>query len=121
MYGLIAKLRTRPDSREAVIAILTKSTDTMPGCLAYVIARDPSDPDIIWITEAWQDKVSHDESLKLPAVEAAIAEARPLLMGFETTIPIEPVGAMDLRQHGRRKVANNEKGGPEGPPDPISE
>ncbi|HET7411453.1 MAG TPA: putative quinol monooxygenase [Pararhizobium sp.] len=116
MYGLIAKLRTRPNRRNAVLAILAKATVTMPGCLAYVVARDPSDPDIIWITEAWQDKRSHDESLAIPAIEAATAKARPLLMGFETTIPIEPVGAMDLRQRGAHWEGTNEKAGPKARP-----
>ena len=25
----------------------------MPGCLSYVVARDPTDADAIWITEVW--------------------------------------------------------------------
>ena len=98
MYGLIAKLRTRPDRRDAVLAILLKGTGSMPGCLTYIVAKDPSDPDVVWITEAWENKASHEAALALPAVRAAIAEAKPLLAGFETSIPIEPVGGVGLRQ-----------------------
>jgi len=98
MYGLIAKLRARPDQRDAVLAILLKGTSSMPGCLAYIVSKDTSDPDVLWITEAWENRASHEAALALPAVRAAITEAKPLLAGFETSIPIEPVGGIGLKQ-----------------------
>lgn len=52
MYGLIGKMNAAPGQREALIAILQQSTTAMPGCLSYVIARDPVDADGIWITES---------------------------------------------------------------------
>lgn len=97
MYGLIAKLRTRPEQRDAVLAILLEGTASVPGCLAYIVSRDSFDPDVLWITEAWEDKASHEAALKLPAVQAAIAKAKPLLAAFETSIPIEPVGGVGLK------------------------
>ena len=58
----------------------------MPGCLSYVVARDPADADAIWITEVWVDAASHKASLALPSVQAAIAEARPLIAGFDSSV-----------------------------------
>jgi quinol monooxygenase YgiN len=98
MYGLIAKLRSMPDQRDALLAILTEGTGSMPGCLAYIVSKDPSDPDVVWIVESWTDKASHDAALSIPSVQSAIARAKPLLAGFETSIPIEPVGGIGLQQ-----------------------
>ncbi|HJY42481.1 MAG TPA: antibiotic biosynthesis monooxygenase family protein, partial [Steroidobacteraceae bacterium] len=71
MYGLIGKMTCVSGQREAFIAILLESTAAMPGCLSYVIARDPQDADAIWITEVWDSKESHAASLQLPAVRDA--------------------------------------------------
>jgi quinol monooxygenase YgiN len=47
MFGLIGKMRAQPGKRDALLAILLRSSDAMPGCLNYVIARDPADADAI--------------------------------------------------------------------------
>jgi quinol monooxygenase YgiN len=100
MYGLIGKLRTQPGQRDALIAILVGGTGSMPGCLSYVVAKDPSDADGIWITEVWDSQESHKASLALPAVKDAIAKGRPLIAGFDQQIATEPVGGLGLRQNG---------------------
>jgi quinol monooxygenase YgiN len=96
MFGLIGKMRAQPGKRDALLAILLKSTDAMPGCLNYVVARDPADPEAIWITEVWVDAASHKASLALPSVQAAIAEARLLIVGFDSSVPTEPVGGVGI-------------------------
>lgn len=82
MYGLIATITAVPDQRDALIQILLRGTSDMPGCVSYEIAEDAEDPDRIWITEVWTDQASHDASLQLPAVQAAIATGRPLISGM---------------------------------------
>ena len=68
----------------------------MPGCLSYVVARDPADADAIWITEVWDSRDSHRASLQLPQVRAAIARARPLIAGFESGVETVPVGGVGI-------------------------
>jgi quinol monooxygenase YgiN len=51
----------------------------MPGCLSYIVANDPVDPNLIWITEAWESKEAHAASLSLPSVKDAITKGRPLI------------------------------------------
>jgi quinol monooxygenase YgiN len=68
----------------------------MPGCLSYVVARDPADADAVWITEVWDSAEHHKASLSLPQVHAAIAKARPIIAGFDTHIVTEPVGGHGL-------------------------
>ena len=96
MYGLIGKMRATPGQRDALLAILLEGTEAMPGCLSYVIAQDPAEADAIWITEVWIDAASHTASLSLPAVQQAIAKARPLIAGFDHHIETVPVGGQGL-------------------------
>jgi len=96
MYGLIGRMKTVPGQREAVLAILLEGTAAMPGCLSYVVARDPEDADAIWITEVWDSRESHASSLRLPAVQAAIARARPLIAGFDNRHETQPAGGVGL-------------------------
>ena len=96
MFGMIGKMKAQPGQRDALLAILLQGTEDMPGCLSYVIARDPADADAIWVTEVWTDAESHKASLSLPAVQTAIAKARPLIAGFESHVTTEPVGGVGL-------------------------
>lgn len=96
MFGLMGKMRAQPGKRDELLDILLGSTDAMPGCLSYVIARDPADADAIWVTEVWDSRDSHKASLQLPAVQAAIKQAMPLIAGFDTRTETEPVGGFGL-------------------------
>ena len=96
MYGLIGKMLTVEGRRDEVLDILLKSTGRMPGCHSYIVAKDVTDANAIWITEAWDSKASHDASLSLPQVKAAIAKARPLIAGFGDGVVTTPVGGYGL-------------------------
>jgi quinol monooxygenase YgiN len=54
MYGLIGKMRAKPGKRDDLLFVLLKSIGSMPGCLSYIHAKDPTDADAIWITEVWK-------------------------------------------------------------------
>lgn len=92
MYGLIGKMLTEPGQRDVVIDILLRGTEAMPGCRSYIVARDPSNENAIWITEAWDSAEQHRASLALPSVQQAIAQARPHITGFGERFETEPVG-----------------------------
>jgi quinol monooxygenase YgiN len=96
MYGLIGKATAVSGKRDELLAILLEGVASMPGCLSYVVAKDPKDPDVIWITEVWDTQASHDASLTLPSVKAAIAKARPLMAGFGDPVITIPVGGHGL-------------------------
>lgn len=96
MYGLIGKMIAVEHQRDALIDNILDGVDSMPGCLSYVVAKDAMNPDAIWITEVWESKASHEASLALPAVRAAIEKAMPLIAGFEESIETEPVGGASL-------------------------
>jgi quinol monooxygenase YgiN len=89
-----------PGQRDALAEILLGSTGSMPGCLSYVIAADPADPDALWVTEVWDSAESHKASLSLAAVQAAIAKARPLIAGFSNRVETVPLGGYGLSTPG---------------------
>jgi quinol monooxygenase YgiN len=96
MYGLIGKMNATPGQRDALIAILLEGTARMPGCLSYIVAKDTTDANAIWITEVWDTEASHKASLGLPAVQAAIAKGRPMIAGFGERFITTPLGGVGL-------------------------
>ncbi len=100
MYGLIGNMKAVSGQRDALIALMLEGIGGMPGCLSYVVARDPADADGIWITEVWDSAQSHKASLSLPAVQQVIARAKPLIAGFGERRETEPVGGHGLPQAG---------------------
>ena len=95
MYGLIGKITATPGGRGRLAEILT-GLGSMPGCLSYVVAFDPSDDDAVWVTEVWESAESHRDSLNLPAVQEAMAKGRPLIAGFDLRFETAPIGGIGL-------------------------
>jgi quinol monooxygenase YgiN len=93
-YGLIGQMKSLPGKRSELLGYLTEGSNAMPGNRLYLVAEDASDPDSIWVTEVWDSKEAHTASLRLPAVQAAIAKAKPILAGFGTSAEIRPVSGL---------------------------
>ncbi len=97
MYGLIGKMMAAPGRRDELITMMLGEAAPMPGCLSYVIACDPKEPDAVWITEVWDSAASHKASLEIPTIRATIAKAMPLIAGFGMSVEVEPVGGHGLK------------------------
>ena len=69
MYGLIGKMNAVPGQRDALAAILLDGTQAMPGCLSYVIARDPAD-DECPLDHGGMGQSGESQSVALAAVGA---------------------------------------------------
>lgn len=96
MHGLIGKLIASPGQRDSLISILLDGVSNMPGCLSYVVAKDPADENGIWITEVWDGPESHKASLQLPAVKEAISRGKPMIAGAGVHFVTQPVGGHGL-------------------------
>lgn len=96
MYGLIAKMTAQPGHRDELVKILIEGVSGLPGCLSYIVAVDPSEPEAIWITEAWQSKEAHSASLALPSVRDAISRGRPMIAGMSRVAETAPTGGHGL-------------------------
>jgi quinol monooxygenase YgiN len=97
-YGYLGSMRTRPGRRDDVAAILVGGADGLRavGCLLYVVNVSATDPDVIWVYEAWESKEHHDASLRLPETRAAIEWATPMLTGEFTSVETTVVGGLGV-------------------------
>ena len=98
LHGLMGKMIAKPGQRDALVTILLEGSGAMPGCLSYIVAKDSKDENAIWVSEVWDSKESHAGSLKLPAVQAAIAKGRPLIAGFDSYTETVPIGGIGLKR-----------------------
>jgi len=95
VYGLIGQIVAVDGKRDELAAVLA-AMGSMPGCVSYVVATDPGEPDTLWVTEVWERKEAHTDSLGLPEVQAAIAAGRPMIAGFGSRVETEPIGGIGL-------------------------
>ncbi|WP_312185632.1 MULTISPECIES: putative quinol monooxygenase [Brevundimonas] len=96
MYGLIGKMTAQPGHRDELVRVLIEGVSGLPGCLSYIVALDPLEPEVIWITEAWQSKEAQGASLTLPAVRDAISRGRPMIAGMSRVAETAPAGGYGL-------------------------
>lgn len=96
MYGIIGELIATDGNRDALIEILLRGTQNMPGCRLYAISADVDNPNSIWITEIWDTEEAHQASLQVPDVQAAIAQGRPMIAGFGARHIVNPVGGIGV-------------------------
>ena len=99
MYGLSGKFSAQPGQREALLGHLLEAADglrAVEGCLLYVVSWASDDPDGIRVFEVWRNAADHQASLELPATQALIAAARPLIAGMSDRAEFEPVGGKGL-------------------------
>src|ERR1700733_5763502 len=83
MYGLIGRMKAYTGKRDEIAAILLEGTSDVPGCLTYVVAKDPKKPDSFWVTEVWASEVNNKASLASPTIRDAITKGRPLIASFD--------------------------------------
>ena len=83
-YGLHGKLTATAGNGDKLAAILLEAwrlVSTAKGCRLYMVSKDNTDPEAVWITEAWDSKEDHDNSLQVAGVKELISQAMPLLNG----------------------------------------
>lgn len=83
-YLLHGKLTAKPGYRDELEKILLKASDlvsTANGCRLYVIGKAENDTNSVYVTEIWNTKEDHDNSLKLAGVRELIMKAIPILEG----------------------------------------
>ncbi len=100
MYGLIGSMMTLPENRATLVAALLEGCTDLPGCVSYVVAEDVEDESVLWVSEVWDSEESHAASLELPAVQAAIAKARPVLVGFGPRQLLNVKGGIGIQRAG---------------------
>lgn len=99
MYAMTGKLPAQPGKRGQLADILlrgSKLVADMPGCRAYIVLEDVKDESLVWVFEMWDDKESHDASLKDERVRAVIAEAMPIMGGAPQGSELHVIGGYGI-------------------------
>jgi len=87
MYLLYGKLTAKPGEADRLAEILlaaSKLVSTAPGCRLYLIGKDGNEANTVYVTEIWESREYHDNSLKVEGVRELIMQAMPLLDGQPT-------------------------------------
>lgn len=95
-YGLVGTLVAAPGHRAALVTHMLRAAEalrTNPECHVYLVATSDA-PDDVLITEVWSSEAAHDASLTDPAVQALIAEVRPLLAGMGSRTVLDVHGGI---------------------------
>ncbi|MBA3662557.1 MAG: antibiotic biosynthesis monooxygenase [Gammaproteobacteria bacterium] len=87
MYLLHGKLTAKPEHAHELANILLEASNrvsTAKGCKLYVIGKDQNDLNAAYVTEIWDTKDDHDNSLKVEGVKELIMKAMPIIDGQPT-------------------------------------
>lgn len=99
MYGLIIKTVTNPGKRDEYIRALSSGFVNMAGCHSYILAEDPEDENVVWVTEIWESHEAHEAALKGRAdIQAVIAssKAQKLADRRELRVITKPIAGQGL-------------------------
>jgi len=84
MYLLHGKLTAKAGHRDTLAKMLLEASRlvaTAKGCKVYVIGKDEKEEDSVFITEIWDSKEDHDNSLKIESVRELILKVMPIIDG----------------------------------------
>ncbi|MFD3000795.1 putative quinol monooxygenase [Pontibacter toksunensis] len=100
-YGLHGKLTATEGNAEKLSSILLQASalvSTARGCHLYMVSKDKTDENVVWVTEVWDSKEDHDNSLTVEGVRELISQAIPILNGRpEQGQELEILGGADLK------------------------
>ena len=98
MYGFTGSMKAKPGHRDDVLAILVSGASALreAGCHLYVVSAALDDEDTIWVSEVWESKQHHDDSLQLPSTKASIAQAMPMLTGEFNANELTVIGGLGV-------------------------
>jgi quinol monooxygenase YgiN len=91
MFSLTSRIVALPGQRDALAEILLEGSRNMPGCLRYVIAKDPRDESAVWINEVWESETTQRSALSLPQMKDATTAAMRMIAGVGDGTPTKPV------------------------------
>ena len=83
-YFLHGNFTAKPGKEKELIRILLRAAKLLEkakGCKFYIISIDPQVKENIWVTEVWDSKMDHDNSLNNPKVRELVLQATPFLYG----------------------------------------
>ncbi|MDR6516765.1 putative quinol monooxygenase [Chryseobacterium camelliae] len=86
-YLLHGKFTAKPGQQKELADILIQASQLVSkgkGCQLYIVSYDKEDEASVYVTEIWDSKNDHDDSLKAEGVRELIMKAMPILDGPPT-------------------------------------
>lgn len=83
-YFLHGSLNATKGNGDKLATILLEASRLMAkakGCHLYIVSKGKTQADTVWITEIWESREDHDNSLKVEGVKELISTAIPILDG----------------------------------------
>lgn len=77
LHGALSAKAGKANELAEILLEASQLVSTAKGCKLYVISTDGSDK--VFVTEIWDSKEDHDNSLSIPGVREFIGKAVPLL------------------------------------------
>lgn len=84
MYLLQGKLTAKEGKRDELAKILVEASKLIAkakGSKFYIVGKSDGDKNDVFVTELWESKDDHDNSLNFPGVKELIMKAMPILAG----------------------------------------
>ncbi len=98
-FGLHSRLKAAKGKGEELSSILLKAADLVAkvkGCQLYLVSQDAQNKDHIWVTEVWDSKEDHGNSLQSAKVKKLIVKALPILEDQPEGNSLEVLGGFGL-------------------------
>lgn len=90
-WGCISRIRAKSGFRDGLMLKLRDDWAKLPGCVAYIVAEDLADVDLIWVSEFWESREGREELLKDFRLMDAMGAARAFTAGEEFRAEFRPV------------------------------
>ena len=93
-YGLFTKFVTKENKRDEFAAILLEVSEDLSskGLHQFIIYNDMEDLNSVCVSEIWDSKEDHDNSLKEGGNKDVIAKAVQLLSGKPERVELDLLG-----------------------------
>lgn len=99
-YLLHGKLTAKAGQRKELTDILIQASQLVSmakGCKLYVVSPEKEDEASVYVTEIWDSKTDHDDSLKVEDIRELIIKAMPILDGSPTKgQELEVLGGVEI-------------------------
>lgn len=81
LHGSLNAIKGKGGELVTILLEASRLVADAKGCSLYLISIDEKVPETVWVTEVWDTKEDHENSLKIEAVRSLISKAVPLLAG----------------------------------------
>lgn len=96
MYGLMTRLVAKPGQRDALAELLTQGLANRPGCLSFIVSRDPTDANGLWVNEVWVSEEAYAAAQQPADVRALATRGWGMVAIMHESILTEPIGGRGL-------------------------